>query len=96
MIFEIVFTKKANETFDAIRSQILSKWGESSVIKFEQRTLKVLEMIAKYPLVYQSIDDLQNIRKAHVHKNCSFFYNVNERRIVIAFFWDNRQDPVFL
>ncbi|MBS1532380.1 MAG: type II toxin-antitoxin system RelE/ParE family toxin [Bacteroidetes bacterium] len=68
MIFEVVFTQKANDTFDAIRSQIAVRWGDSAVRKFEERTIRVLEMLSKYPLVYQSIEFDKKIRKAHIHK----------------------------
>jgi hypothetical protein len=41
MKFEIVFADAAHETFTAIQSQILDKWGKKSVIKFEKRVLKI-------------------------------------------------------
>ena len=49
MIFEVVFTKKANETFDAIRTQILDRWNEKVEAEFEKRTLKVIDIISQYP-----------------------------------------------
>ena len=36
-MFEIVFSKKANETFDFIEAQLLERWGADTVIKFEKR-----------------------------------------------------------
>jgi len=96
MIFEIVFSKKAKETFDAIRSQIFDRWGETGVRNFEHRTVKVLEIILENPLIYQAVEYDQTIRKAHIHKNCSIFYQVRNEKIILAFFWDNRQDPIFL
>ena len=94
MIFEVVFTKKANETFDAIRSQILERWDEKVVAEFEHRTLKVIDIISRYPFVYQSITIDPGIRKAFIHKNCSLFYKIKDTKIVIIFFWDNRQEPI--
>ena len=96
MTFEIVITKKAQATFNAIRSQIFNKWGEKGVMKFEQRTVKVFEVISQYPLLYQEIEYDKSIRKAHIHKNCSLFYHIRDEKIVVAFFWDNRQDPILL
>jgi plasmid stabilization system protein ParE len=94
MIFEVVFTKRANESFDAISSQLLERWDEKVVAEFEKRTLKVIDIISKYPLAYQSISTNTNIRKAFIHKNCSLFYNIKDKKVVIAFFWDNRQNPI--
>lgn len=95
-MFEIVFSKKANETFDLIQLQLLERWGAPSVIKFEQRTMLVLETISNLPFIYQSIKIDSDVRKAIIHKNCSVFYRISGQIIVILFFWDNRQDPIFL
>jgi plasmid stabilization system protein ParE len=94
MIFEVVFTKKANETFDAICSQLLERWDEKVVAEFERRTLKVIDIISKYPLVYQSVKIDPNIRKAFIHKNCSLFYKIKDTKVVVTFFWANRQKPI--
>ncbi len=94
-MFEIVFSKRANETFDLIQLQLLERWGTASVIKFEQRTMLVLEAISNSPFMYQSIEIDSEVRKAIIHKNCSLFYRINGQKIVLLFFWDNRQDPMF-
>ena len=94
-MFEIVFSKRANETFDLIQLQLLERWGTASVIKFEQRTMLVLEAISNSPFMYQSIEIDSEVRKAIIHKNCSLFYRINGQKIVLLFFWDKRQDPMF-
>ena len=93
-MFEVVFSKKANETFDLIQTQLLERWGIDIVIKFEQRAIKVIETIADSPFIYQSVKTNAEVRKAVIHKNCSLFYKVSEQKIVLLFFWDNRQDPI--
>ena len=94
-MFEIVFSKRANETFDLIQLKLLERWGTASVIKFEQRTMLVLEAISNSPFMYQSIEIDSEVRKAIIHKNCSLFYRINGQKIVLLFFWDKRQDPMF-
>jgi plasmid stabilization system protein ParE len=95
-MFEIVFSKKANETFDLIQLQLLERWGVTTVIKFEQRTISVLAAITQSPFIYQAIEIDPEVRKAVIHGNCSLFYRVSGQKIVILFFWDNRQDPIFI
>jgi plasmid stabilization system protein ParE len=95
MNYTIIFSNTAVETFDSIREQIYNRWGDISVIDFEQRTLKVLELIERSPFIFQSIPISENIRKGFIHRNCSMFYEIREHRIEILFFWDNRQDPIF-
>jgi plasmid stabilization system protein ParE len=95
-MFEVVFSKKANETFGFIQSQLLERWGADIVIKFEQRTMLVIETISNLPYIYQCIEMDPEVRKALIHKNCSLFYRIKGQKIVILFFWDNRQDPIWL
>lgn len=95
MIYTIIFSETAIETFDSIRDQIYNRWGDRSVIDFEQRTLKVLELIEHSPFVFQSTPIYENVRKGFIHRNCSMFYEIRDQRIEILFFWDNRQDPIF-
>jgi hypothetical protein len=94
-VFEVVFSERANETFYLIQSQLLARWGYATVLKFEYRTIKVIEIIAQVPFIYQSIETNSEVRKAFIHKNCSLFYRVSGQKIVILFFWDNRQDSIF-
>ncbi|MFI5159432.1 MAG: type II toxin-antitoxin system RelE/ParE family toxin [Sphingobacteriales bacterium] len=94
-MFKVVFSKKANETFDLIQLQLLERWGVPIVIKFEQRTINVIATIAESPFIYQATGLDPEVRKAFIHGNCSLFYRVSGQEIVILFFWDNRQDPIF-
>lgn len=96
MQFEVAFTNKADDTFDAIGNQILKRWGERELLNFRRRVYDVVEVISRSPLIFRSISNNENIRKAVVHKNCSMFYEIKGKRIDILFFWDNRQDPILL
>ena len=80
-MFEVVFSKKANETFGLIQLQLLERWGTASVIKFEQRTMLVIETIINLPFIYQSIETDSNVRKAIIHKNCSLFYRLMVKKL---------------
>lgn len=94
-MFELVFSKRANETFDSIQDQILNKWGEHSLKKFDERIYEVLQLLAKSPFIYEAVAEYPTVRKAIVHKNCALYYKVSKERVILLFFWDNRQDPIF-
>ena len=96
MQFDVVFTDEADDTFDSIGNQILKRWGERELLNFRRRVYDVVEVISRSPLIFRSVSNNDNIRKAVVHKNCSMFYEIKEQRIDILFFWDNRQDPISL
>jgi hypothetical protein len=72
------------------------RWGLKQVYIFDERMLKVIETIGESPFIFQAIEVNPNVRKAFIHKNCSMFYRVGATNINVLFFWDNRQDPIFL
>ena len=94
MIYTIVFSSTAIETFDAIKFQIEERFGNKTVAEFEERTLKVLKTISLSPEIFQSLNQAPYIRKGFIHKNCTMFYEVKATQIEILFFWDNRQEPI--
>ena len=94
MQFDVVFTNEADDTFYSIGNQILTRWGERDLLNFRRRVYDIVEVISRSPLIFQSVNNNDKIRRAVVHKNCSMFYEIKEQRIDILFFWDNRQEPI--
>jgi plasmid stabilization system protein ParE len=94
--YSIIYSPVALETFDEITEQIKQKWGSRHADKFKQRAVKVIEIIQVSPFIFQSIESNADVRKGFIHKNCSVFYKITDTHISILFFWDNRQDPIFL
>ena len=95
MIYEIKFTPEAEETYDAVSSQLRESWGDKVVLNLEKRVLKSLSVISKTPLIYPVIDEVTEVRKCVLHKNCSLLYKVFDTKVVIICFWDNRQESMF-
>jgi plasmid stabilization system protein ParE len=95
MIFSVIYSERAIETFDAISEQINQRWGLKPVLEFEYRTLKVIAAIKESPFIFQATESSPNVRKAFIHKNCAMFYEIKSDRIEVLFFWDNRQEPIF-
>ncbi len=95
MRFDVIFSDRADETFEAIGLQIQERFGEREVFKFRKRVYQVIDMISISPLIFKAVGRNENVRNAFVHKNCSMIYEISQARIEILFFWDNRQDPIF-
>jgi len=93
-MLKVIFSEEALQTFDALKEQIDMRWGEKFADDFENRILKVIATIQLAPLIFQAISQESNVRKAFIHKNCSFLYEVSESQIDILYFWDNRQEPL--
>ena len=96
MQFNVVFTDKADDTFDSIGNQILERWGQAELFKFRARVYDIVGRLSGSPFIFQAVEGSAVIRKAVIHKNCSLFYKINDQDIVLLFFWDNRQDPTFI
>jgi len=96
MKFEVFISDRANETFDYIRDQLEIKWNDKVVIEFEEKVVRILELIKSSPFMFKGLSHNENIRKALIHRNCSMFYEIKGHAVLILFFWDNRQDPIFL
>jgi hypothetical protein len=96
MIFEIRFTSEAEETYFSVTSQLRERWGQHFLDKFETKVSKVLGIISKTPDIYHVDKQFAQLRKCILHKNCSMLYKVNDDYITIAYFWDNRREPLML
>lgn len=94
MIYPLVFAQEALETYESIQAQIRDRWGLTILAKFERKTLKTLDQIAKSPFIFKGIPENSNVRKGLINKNCSVFYEIKTDKIEILFFWDNRQEPI--
>ena len=95
MIYEIVFTKEAEETFDLIVDQLFNRWGIKTVIKFQELTSICLNRIQANPFLYQILEENVNVRRCIIHANCSILYHISQATVEVICFWDNRQNPIF-
>jgi hypothetical protein len=96
MNYSIKFIPEAEETFNELLIQLKERWGNPFVLKFQNRVSKCLDLILQNPYIYPLAEDMLEIRKCLLHKNCSMFYTVREDVIFIVCFWDNRQDPIIV
>ena len=91
---QIIWSKNAQITFEAVVVYLEDNFGVNIAKKFIAKTNSSIQVIASFPNLYKAISLKQNVRKATISKICSFYYEVNEDSIVILYFWDNRQEPI--
>lgn len=77
MQYTFQFTPEAEDTYDSLSSQLMERWGERFVLKFEGRVSKALDTLAKTPFLYAVAIEETKLRKCIVHKNCSILYTVD-------------------
>ena len=95
MSLDVRWTDEAEFTFDHIVSFILEHWGERSSEKFIAKTRNTLLNISRQPFLFPE-SDIENVRKALITRQSSVFYEIHSDYIMLVFFWDNRQDPIFI
>ena len=94
MNFELRFIPEAQETYDAVVTQLRDRWGEKFVLKFENKVAKAFKTILSTPYLYAVVEENTETRKCILHKNCSMLYRIQNDVILVICFWDNRQDPI--
>jgi plasmid stabilization system protein ParE len=68
MSFGLIISPKAEETYDAIISQIRQRWGDGVVLKFEIKVEKSVNTIVINPYIYPISEENTEIRKCILHK----------------------------
>jgi plasmid stabilization system protein ParE len=96
MNLEIIFTDDASYMLLSITNFIENKWGKKQAEKFLSKVYKTLDLISKQPYLFKASAIQENVRIGIVSKQTSFFYEIQDSEIIILFFWDNRQDPIFI
>lgn len=94
MSLPLFWTEEAKETFEIVINFIHQIWGDKQVEKFIQKASKTLENISSQPYIFKSSAIQENVRKGLISKQTSVFYQIESDKIVILFFWDNRQKPI--
>jgi plasmid stabilization system protein ParE len=95
MSLEIYYTPKSKETLKSVFEFICQNFGEKSGYKFVEKAEKIIKLISEQPYMYRASTIDERVRVGLITKQSSLFYRVNDDKIHLLFFWDNRQKPVF-
>ena len=95
MSLEIYYTPKSKETLKSVFEFICQNFGEKSGDKFVEKAGKIIKLISEQPYMYKASTIDERVRVGLITKQSSLFYRVNDDKIHLLFFWDNRQEPVF-
>lgn len=95
MALKVIFHDEAAEMLVLIGEFIEKKWSERETRKFLEKVQKTISLVAQQPYMFKASPFDENVRIGFVTKQTSFFYEIRENEIIILFFWDNRQEPMF-
>lgn len=87
------------ETAIKQRREILKYWTlNNNSTKYSEKLIgqikKRIKLISRYPLAGKLTNHLDTRQAAM--GNFSIYYKIDNSRIIITAFWDNRQDPIDL
>ncbi len=93
-MLEIVLTDNAKFTLQHIFDRIELKFGEKAADDFLFKVEKTLTLVSKNPEIFKASSISKKVRIDYISKQTSFYYEVNNKNLVVSYFWDNRQDPI--
>lgn len=91
---ELCFTEVASEMLLTTSLFIENNWSRNQADKFIEKAYKTFEILIEQPFIFRASSFDENIRIGIINRNCSFYYQVQESKILILFLWDNRQEPI--
>ncbi len=92
---KVIWSKNAEITFEAIVDHVENDFGKIVAKESVAKTNKIILTLAVFPFAFEKSTFKENIRKAIVNKQCSFYYEINKTEIQLLYFWDNRREPFY-
>ncbi len=94
-MLHIVLTDNAKLTLQHLFDRVEYRFGATIADEFLEKVEKVLRQVAQNPEMFKTVPFLKNVRIAFVSKKTAFYYQINKQDLILLYFWDNRQEPLF-
>lgn len=93
MALTLYWSTRADKKFDEIIEYLLQEWGETVTKAFVKKVYDFLDILIEFPEI-GSIEHVErNIRGFVIVKQLTVFYKIENDKIVLLNFFDNRQNP---
>lgn len=93
MALEIHWSKRAEKQLDEIFNHLQNEWGETTTKNFAQKVYNFLNLLSEYPNLGSIENKEKQIRGFPIVKQVNLFYKIDNGRIILLSFFDNRQNP---
>ncbi|EHQ30158.1 type II toxin-antitoxin system RelE/ParE family toxin [Mucilaginibacter paludis] len=90
----IVWTKRANHSFNCVINYLENEWNEKVTKSFVIRTYKVIELLADNPEIGTIENYDRKIRGFLIIKHNILFYRVTDTEIILLNMYDTRSNPI--
>jgi plasmid stabilization system protein ParE len=94
-IYDVVWTQRAENDLNNIFNYLESSWTQREIDNFAKMLERNIELITRYPDMFQFYDISRNIHKCVLSPQTSIFYAVDfvNNDIIILALFDNRRNP---
>jgi len=95
MGFEIIWTKKALNTFGQRIAYLQENWTDREIVNFTERVNEYLSTLKTQPLMFRKSTRLKHTHIGVIIKQVSLIYRIKPKSNIIELiaFIDNRQNP---
>jgi len=93
MSHQIIWSKKAYDTFVKQLEFVEEQWGSPIANRFKAKVEYTLGILSQSPERWPMYSESKQLRKCVLHPNVSLFYKVSGRKVYLVLFHGNRQDP---
>lgn len=89
----VLFTQRAEKTYNSILEFIAKEWGNAVSLAFEQKTIDFVSILSEFPEMGSLEVEKKGIRGFQLTYNTKVFYRIKENTIIILVFFGTRQSP---
>ncbi|MDB5031145.1 type II toxin-antitoxin system RelE/ParE family toxin [Mucilaginibacter sp.] len=93
MVKTIIWNRRASNSFNFIIKYLQTEWGDKVTQNFVIRTYQIIELLAINPEMGSVEHFEKQIRAFVITKHNTLFYRIEEEKLVLLNFFDNRQHP---
>ena len=93
MALTIYWSKRADSKFDRIIEFIHNEWGETVTKAFVKKVYDFLDILEEFPEIGALENKERNIRGFVIVSQLTLFYKIQDNKIILLNFFDNRMNP---
>jgi len=92
MALTIYWSKRADSKFDRIIEFIHNEWGETVTKAFVKKVYDFLDILEEFPEIGTLENKERNIRAFVIVRQLTLFYKIQDNKIILLNFFDNRMN----
>ena len=93
MALEVLWSKRADKKFDKILEYLMLELGERITKSFVNKVYEFLDILAEFPEIGTLENKEKGIRGFTIVEQINLFYKIDDSKIILLNFFDNRQSP---